>query len=48
MAFEIVAPKFQNTDIVIMGTILIGIIDFGIDVLMHYAVRTLVPWKCKG
>lgn len=48
MAFEIAASKFQNTDIVIMGTILIGIIGFGIDVLMRYAKRTLVPWKGKG
>lgn len=44
----VAASKFQNTDIVIMGIILIGIIGFGIDVLMRYAERTLVPWKGKG
>jgi taurine transport system permease protein len=43
-----VASKFQNTDIVIMGIILIGIIGFGIDMLMRYAERLLVPWKGKG
>ncbi|MBD3664797.1 ABC transporter permease subunit [Sulfitobacter sp. TSTF-M16] len=42
------AAKFQNTDIVIMGIILIGIIGFGIDMLMRIAERFLVPWKGKG
>jgi len=40
-----VASKFQLTDIVILGIILIGIIGFGIDVLMRYGERILVPWK---
>jgi taurine transport system permease protein len=43
-----VASKFQNTDIVIMGIILIGIIGFSIDLLMRWAERLLVPWKGKG
>lgn len=43
-----VASKFQNTDIVIMGIILIGLIGFGIDILMRWAERVLVPWKGKG
>jgi len=42
-----VASKFQNTDIVIMGIILIGVIGFGIDILMRWAERLLVPWKGK-
>lgn len=42
------ASKFQNTDIVIMGIILIGVIGFGIDMLMRWAERILVPWKGKG
>ena len=42
------ASKFQNTDIVIMGIILIGIIGFGIDMLMRGAERILVPWKGKS
>ena len=40
-----VASKFQLTDIVIMGIILIGIIGYGIDILMRMAEKTLVPWK---
>ena len=44
----IAASKFQNTDIVIMGIILIGIIGFGIDMLMRWAERLLVPWKGRG
>ena len=42
------ASKFQNTDIVIMGIVLIGVIGFGIDMLMRWAERFLVPWKGKG
>jgi len=44
----ITASKFQQTDIVIMGIILIGVIGFGIDILMRYAEKTLVPWKGKS
>ena len=43
-----VASKFTLTDIVIMGIILIGIIGFGIDMLMRWAERVLVPWKGKS
>lgn len=42
------ASKFQNTDIVIMGIIMIGVIGFGIDLLMRWAEKFLVPWKGKG
>ena len=41
----IAASKFQLTDIVLMGIILIGIIGYGIDILMRLAERVLVPWK---
>lgn len=44
----IAASKFQSTDIVIMGIILIGIIGFGIDILMRIAEKWLVPWKGKA
>ncbi len=43
-----VASKFQLTDIVIMGIILIGIIGFGIDILMRMAEKRLVPWKGRS
>ena len=43
-----VASKFQLTDIVIMGIILIGIIGYGIDILMRVAERILVPWKGRA
>ncbi|GAA6164380.1 hypothetical protein NBRC116590_20840 [Pelagimonas sp. KU-00592-HH] len=43
-----VASKFTLTDIVIMGIILIGGIGFGIDMLMRWIERQLVPWKGKG
>ena len=44
----VAASKFQDTDIVLMGIILIGIIGFGIDVLMRLAEKWLVPWKGRG
>jgi len=43
----IAASKFQQTDVVIMGIILIGIIGFIIDLLMRKAENFLVPWKGK-
>ena len=42
------ASKFQLTDIVILGIILIGVIGYGIDILMRIAEAKLVPWKGKG
>ena len=42
------ASKFQNTDIILMGVIIIGIVGFGIDMLMRVAERRLVPWKGKA
>lgn len=42
------ASKFQQTDVVIMGIILIGVIGFGIDLLMRWAERALVPWKGRA
>ena len=44
----IAASKFQLTDIVLMGIILIGIIGYGIDILMRMAERVLVPWKGRS
>ncbi|MEL7214665.1 MAG: ABC transporter permease subunit [Pseudomonadota bacterium] len=44
----IAASKFQLTDIVILGIILIGIIGYSIDILMRQAERILVPWKGRS
>ncbi|MCY4152658.1 MAG: ABC transporter permease subunit [Aestuariivita sp.] len=41
----VAASKFQLTDIVIVGIILIGIIGFLIDVGMRALEKWLVPWK---
>ena len=43
-----VASRFQLTDIVLMGIILIGAIGYAIDILMRMAENWLVPWKGKG
>jgi taurine transport system permease protein len=44
----LVASKFQLTDIVVMGIILIGVIGYSIDILMRMAENYLVPWKGRG
>ncbi|MEV8466785.1 ABC transporter permease subunit [Fluviibacterium sp. DFM31] len=44
----IAASKFQLTDIVIMGIVLIGIIGYSIDILMRRAENYLVPWKGRS
>ncbi|MBS8260610.1 ABC transporter permease [Roseibium polysiphoniae] len=41
----VAASKFQATDIVIMGIVLIGLIGFAIDILMRRLENILVPWK---
>lgn len=43
-----VASRFMQTDIVLMGIILIGIIGYSIDVAMRMLERWLVPWKGRG
>ena len=40
-----VASRFQLTDIVIMGIILIGVTGYLIDILMRRAEKWLIPWK---
>ncbi|MDO6584317.1 ABC transporter permease subunit [Salipiger sp. 1_MG-2023] len=44
----VAASKFQATDIVLMGIVLIGLIGFGIDILMRKAEAFLVPWKGRS
>ena len=43
-----VASRFQLTDIVIMGIILIGVIGYGIDIIMRKLENVLVPWKGRS
>jgi len=44
----LVASKFQLTDIVLMGIIVIGVIGYTIDISMRIAERLLVPWKGRA
>jgi len=44
----IAASKFQQTDVVMMGIILIGVIGYSIDLLMRKAETILVPWRGKS
>ena len=42
------ASKFQQTDIVILGIVLIGVIGLVIDLFMRWGERVLVPWKGRA
>ncbi len=44
----IAASKFQLTDIVVMGIILIGVIGYSIDIVMRIIEKKLVPWKGRS
>lgn len=44
----IAASKFQFTDIVIVGIIIIGVIGYSIDIVMRMAESRLIPWKGRG
>ena len=41
----VTASKFQQTDIIIVGIIVIGVIGFGIEVGMRKVENWLIPWK---
>lgn len=43
-----VAQKFFITEIVIIGIILIGVIGFGMDILMRMLENRVLPWRGKG
>jgi taurine transport system permease protein len=43
-----VASKFLATDIVVMGIFIIGVIGYGLDILMRKLEAKLIPWKGKG
>lgn len=44
----IAASRFQRTEIVIVGIVLIGLIGYGIDLLMRRGEAWLVPWKGRA
>ena len=41
------AAEFLNTDVVIIGILIIGAIAFVFDLGMRWLERNLVPWKGK-
>jgi len=43
-----IAKNFLNTDIVVIGIVIIGLIGFGIEILMRMLERKLIPWRGKG
>jgi len=43
-----IAKNFLQTDTVVIGIIIIGIIGYSIELLMRWLERKLVPWKGKA
>ena len=43
-----IAKNFLQTDVVVIGIIIIGAIGFGIEMLMRVLEGWLIPWKGKG
>ena len=44
----LIAKNFLQTEIVVLGIIIIGIIGFGIEMIMRQLEAWLIPWKGKG
>ncbi len=43
-----IAKNFLQTDTVVIGIMIIGIIGYAIEIVMRYAEHKLIPWKGKG
>ena len=43
-----IAKNFLQTDVVVIGIIIIGVIGFAIEMLMRVLEAWLIPWKGKG
>lgn len=39
--------RFSATDVVFLGIVVIGLVEFVFDVLMRWIEKKLVPWKRK-
>ena len=43
-----IAKNFLQTDTVVIGIIIIGLIGYGIELLMRWLEKILIPWKGRG
>lgn len=43
-----IAKNFLQTDTVVIGIIIIGVIGYAIEIFMRFLERWLIPWKGKG
>ena len=43
-----IAKNFLQTDTVVIGVIIIGLIGYAIELIMCRLERWLIPWKGKG
>jgi taurine transport system permease protein len=44
----LIAKNFLQTEVVVLGIIIIGVIGFGIEMFMRWLERILIPWRGKG
>ena len=43
-----IAKNFLQTDTVVLGIVIIGLIGYAIELLMRWLERRLIPWRGKG
>ena len=43
-----IAKNFLQTDTVVIGIIIIGLIGYGIELIMRWLEKVLIPWKGRG
>jgi taurine transport system permease protein len=43
-----IAKNFLQTDTVVIGIVIIGIVGYAIELLMRWLERRLIPWRGKG
>jgi len=43
-----IAKNFLQTDTVVIGIIIIGVIGYIIEMFMRFLERVFIPWKGKG
>ena len=42
------AKNFLQTDTVVLGIVIIGLIGYAIELLMRWLERRLIPWRGRG
>jgi len=47
-SMSMIAKNFLQTDTVVIGIVIIGLVGYAIELLMRWLERRLIPWRGKG